>query len=117
MFKQQRKIAKIDAAIGPTVEALGVSAATIAGAIGGYWVFRGRIDAEDFLATMVALAAMFDPVRKLSKVLPRFQRAEAAATRIFELQDREQEKVVHGAPMLPRHSKSITFENVNFSQY
>ncbi len=114
VFKQRVKIAKIDAAIGPAVEALGMTAATLAAAIGGYWVFTGRIEPENFMATMAALAAMFDPVRKLSKVLARFQRAEAAGERLFELMDREQEKVVHGAPMLERHSKSLAFENVNF---
>ncbi len=114
LYEQQKKMAKIDAATGPTVEALGITAAMGAAALGGYWIFSDQMDAEDFIAVMACLAAMFDPLRKLSKVVTRFQRAEAAATRVFEIQDREQEKSLPGAPMLPRHCKSIELRDVRF---
>ena len=74
----------------------------------------GQMAPPDFLGAMGSMAAMFDAFRKLSKVLNRFQQAEAAATRIFELQDQAQERSLPGAPMLPRHSRDIEFRHVSF---
>lgn len=114
VFSQQKRIAKIDAATGPTVESLGITAGAAAAALGGYWVFQAQMDPEDFLAVMGCLVAMFDPLRKLAKVVNRFQRADAAAARIFELQDRQQEKSLPGAPMLPRHNRDIELIDVSY---
>ena len=114
LYKQQRRMSRIDAATSPTVEMLGIFAATLAVGGAGYWVFRGRMDPELFLVCMVCLFATYDPVRKLSKVVIRFQRGDAAAERIFELRDREQEKLIPGAPFLPRHAEKIEFLNVSY---
>ncbi len=114
LFKQQRRIAAINAASAPSVEALGITAAMIAVAGAGYLVLDGQMDAGIFMGWMACLAAMFDPVRKLAKVVTRFQRAESAATRIFELHDREQERSLPGAPMLGRHTRNIEFRNVRY---
>ncbi len=114
LLRQFNKIAKIEAASSPAIECIGVVGGCAAGAVGGYWVLSGNMKPGDFIAFMACMAAMFDPIRKLSKVATRFQRSEAAATRVFQLRDIEQEKVVHGAPPLPRHSKSIEFRNLCF---
>jgi ABC-type multidrug transport system fused ATPase/permease subunit len=114
LTKQQRKMMKVDAATSPSVEALGVTAAMVAAAIAGYWVLNYDMSADDFIALMALLAAMFDPVRKLAKVTNRFQRSDAAAARIFSLMDREQERSVPGAPSLPRHSEELHFDTVSF---
>lgn len=114
LLKQQRKMAAIDAATSPSVEALGIIAALAAVAVAGYWVLRGAMDTYVFLTWLACLAAMFDPVRKLAHVVTRFQRSEAAAARVFELHDREQEKHVAGAPTLARHSRTIEFEDVSY---
>jgi len=110
LFEQQKRIAAIDAATAPLAEALGMAAAMCAAGFAGHLVLNDQMDPYSFLTWMGALAAMFDPVRKLAKVATRFQRAESAARRIFELQDSQQEKSPPGAPMLPRHSESIRFE-------
>lgn len=116
LYKQQRRMARIDAAISPAIEAMGIIAAMGAVAVAGYWVIQHQngMNPEKFIALMGCLAAMFDPVRKLAKVSMRFQRAEAAAARIFELQDQPQEKRTPGAPALPRHRRSIEFRDVRF---
>ncbi|MHC4718030.1 MAG: ABC transporter ATP-binding protein, partial [Planctomycetota bacterium] len=116
LLKQQRRMARIDSATAPAVEALGITAAMGAGALAGYWVFNDMhgLKGDDFLALMACLAAMFDPVRKLAKVATRFQRAEAAAARVFELQDTQQEKRVPNAPALPTHERSLELRNVSF---
>jgi ABC-type multidrug transport system fused ATPase/permease subunit len=111
---QQNRMERLDAATGPTVEMLGVVAGTAAAVIAGWMVFNYHMDRDLFLTWMVAGFALFDPARKLAKVSMRFESADAAATRIFELQDSPQEVVVTDAPALGRHGRSIEFRNVSF---
>jgi ABC-type multidrug transport system fused ATPase/permease subunit len=47
-------------------------------------------------------------------VATRFQRSEAAAARIFQLNDLPREQVPHNAPTLVRHERSIEFRDVNY---
>jgi len=115
LYKQIKRIAAADAATPPAVEALGIAAATAAGALAGYWVFYQGLDQDIFLGLLAVLAAMFDPVRKLSQVATRFYTADAAAQRVFELYDRQGETDVPGAGDLPRHNESIAFRNVSFT--
>jgi len=113
LVKQQRRMARIDSATAPSVEVMGMAAGMLATALAGYWVLNSRMDPFVFMTWMGCLVAMFDPVRKLAKVVTRFQRAEAAATRIFELHDLEGEKRIPGAPQLPRHGESIEYRDVS----
>ena len=114
ILKEQRRMVRIESATAPAVEVVGLTAAVGAAALAGWQVFDGRLDPEMFMAWMICLVAMFDPVRKLAKVATRFQRSEAAAARVFELQDREQEKRPPNAIFLPRHADAIEFEKVSF---
>ncbi len=122
LLKQQTRMERLDAATGPTVEAMGIIAGMFAAAAAGYLVFVGlgwgdffyRMDRDKFLTWMVALFATFDPIRKLAKVSMRFQQAEAAAKRIFELRDTPHEPHVIDAPALGRHRESIEFRDVSY---
>lgn len=111
---QQNRMERLDAATGPTVEMLGVVAGTGAAIIAAWMVFNYHMDRDLFLTWMVAGFALFDPARKLAKVSMRFESADAAAARIFELQDTPQEVVVKDAPALARHGKTIEFRNLTF---
>ncbi len=122
LLKQQNKMELLDSATGPAVECLGIIAGMAAAGFAGYLVFNGmtlfgqfyQMDSSVFLAWLVALFAMFDPVRKLAKVSIRFQASDAAAARVFELMDSQREPAVPNAPTLPRHSKSIEFRKVSY---
>ena len=122
LMTQQNKMELLDAATGPSIETLGIFAGMAAAGAAGYLVFKGfmlfgefyKMDPDMFLTWMVALFALFDPVRKLAKVSMRFQSSDAAAKRIFELQDTPQEKQVAAAPSLPRHAQSLEFRNVSY---
>jgi ABC-type multidrug transport system fused ATPase/permease subunit len=122
LLKQQARMERLDAATSPTVESLGIVTGMLAAAVAGYLVFVGlswgdffyRMDRDKFLTWMVALFALFDPVRKLAKVSMRFQQSEAAAKRVFELRDSPREPHTFGAPPLPRHCKTIEFRAVSF---
>ncbi len=113
LYKQQRRIARIDSATSPMIESLTVTFALLAIGFAAYYVFTERMDLYIFMGWAGCLAGMFDPVRKLSKVITRFQRSEAAAARVFEVYDQEPEKRNLDAPTLPRHQESIQFENVS----
>ena len=114
LYKQQRRIARIDAATAPIVEVIGIIAAAGAVAVAGYFVLEETMAPALFITWIGLLVATFDPARRLARVATRFQRAEAAAARIFELRDRRQEKRLSGAPEMPRHCRSIEFRNVRF---
>lgn len=114
LYKQQRRMARTDAATSPVVEALGIGAGLVAVGGAAYWVLSDAMPADLFITWMASLVAAFDPVRKLSKVATRFQRGDAAAERLFELRDRPKEKRVPGAPSLPRHCRSIEFLGVGY---
>ncbi|HNX26408.1 MAG TPA: ABC transporter ATP-binding protein, partial [Phycisphaerae bacterium] len=114
LFKQQRRMARIDAAIAPLVEAFGITAGMVAAGFAGWAVLKSEIDPYKFMTWMGMLVAVFDPIRKLSQVASRFQNADAAAERIFELHDAQQEKRSPLLPQLPVHSKSIEFRHVSF---
>jgi ABC-type multidrug transport system fused ATPase/permease subunit len=121
VIKQQVRKQRLETASGPLVESLGIVFGMGAAGVAGYLVFVGytlggqhqTMDRDVFLTWMVALFAMFDPVRKLAKVATKFHEADAAAQRLFELRDMPLEPHVPNAPMLPRHRRDIEFRNVS----
>ncbi|NLW86755.1 MAG: ATP-binding cassette domain-containing protein [Planctomycetes bacterium] len=112
LLRQQNRMERLDAATSPTMESLGIVTAIVAAGAAGYLVFNYKMDRDVFLVWMAALFAMFDPVRKLAKVSMRFQASEAAAARIFELQDAPREVIRPLSQKLPRHTRSLEFRNV-----
>jgi subfamily B ATP-binding cassette protein MsbA len=72
--------------------------------------------AGTFLAFIVAVFKLYDPVRKFALFNNNFQQALGASSEIFKFMDTEDD--VHerpGAKHLPAFSNSIRFENVCFS--
>ncbi|MCE5327734.1 MAG: ATP-binding cassette domain-containing protein [Planctomycetaceae bacterium] len=115
VYKQQRRMARIDSASSPMIEVLGFVAGLGAAVLAGYWVLVLQTMSADKLALWIALlGGMFDPMRKLSKIATRFHRADAGAQRIFELHDQQVEKEVPAARPLARHARSLAFDNITF---
>jgi len=122
LVAQQNRKERLDAATGPTVEILSTITAMAAASVAGYMVFYDKpfgfvelsLDKTIFMGWMAACFAIFDPIRKLAKVTMRFAESDAAAKRIFELQDALPEPHVPKAPSLPRHRESIEFRHVAF---
>ncbi|MBN1346380.1 MAG: ABC transporter ATP-binding protein [Phycisphaerae bacterium] len=118
LMRQQLKIIRIDAAISPLLEVLGMVAVGAMAVSGGYLVFRGRLDAEMFFQVVFCLAAMFDPIRKLANVNNRLQAADAAAQRLFDVIDQQPEENLNGRAVLahlPEVQHSIEFRNLSFA--
>ena len=121
-------VAQLDAMAGPIIELLGVAAVALALLAGAYLVLTPethlfgmrmsdkQLDAETLLQLYALLAAIADPVRKLSSVYTRIQSGSAASDRIFHFMDR-QAKVLRNSsgPRLQPHHQDIEFRDVCFS--
>lgn len=119
---------RIDAMSGPVIELLGALAVAVSLLAGAYIVLRHEtflsflpvteqpLDVEGLLLLYGLLAAIADPVRKLSSVFTRLQSGEAAANRVFTFMDRQpQVKANLHEARLPRHEQGIEFRDVCFS--
>jgi subfamily B ATP-binding cassette protein MsbA len=121
-------VVNLDALSGPIIEVLGVAAIALALLAGAYLVLghqthllglrmtSGPLEAESLLQLYALLAAIADPVRKLSSVYTRIQSGAAAADRVFQSMDR-QPKVLPNSngPRINRHARAIEFRDVCFS--
>ncbi len=127
-YHKAMKVVNLDALASPIIEVLGVAAIAGALLVGSYLVLSREthllgmrmtmqpLEAEALLQLYALLAAIADPVRKLSSVYTRLQSGFAAADRIFFFYDR-QPTVRRNAegPRLPRHHHAVEFRDVCFS--
>jgi subfamily B ATP-binding cassette protein MsbA len=127
-YHKAMRVVTIDALSGPIIELLGVAAVAGALLVGAYLVLNKRpdlwgitmsaypLEAESLLQLYALLAAIADPVRKLSSFLTKVQSGAAAADRIFTLMDKEPHVQANtSCPRLPRHTGTLEFKNVCFS--
>lgn len=118
VLAHQLKMGRTEALTSPYLETLGF----VAGAGAMLYFARGILvrgaeeEIPQFMTMVVCLAAVFDPIRKLSTVYPKIQRASAAAERVFELVDRPNEfSNDPGKPRIRPLQKTIRFEDVGFT--
>jgi ATP-binding cassette, subfamily B, bacterial MsbA len=127
-YQKAMWVVTLDALSGPIIEFFSVL--IVAGALlaGAYLVLEKKLDLfgipmtdtplemESLLQLYALLAAIADPVRKLSSVYTRIQSGWAASDRIFGHLDRQPKIIANGAgPCLDRHGRSIVFHNICFS--
>jgi ATP-binding cassette subfamily B protein/subfamily B ATP-binding cassette protein MsbA len=127
-YRKGMRVITLEAISGPVMEMLGVLAIAGALLVGSYLVLNREthifgfrmtmeeLEVESLLALYAALAAIADPVRKLSNVYTRMQSSSAASDRVFAFMDRTPRiRTQPGAPRLERHARSIEFRDVCFS--
>src|SRR6201999_4159383 len=104
------------------------AAVSLALLVGGYLVLKNQttlwglrlcnepLEAKSLLQLYTLLAAIADPVRKLSSVYTKIQSGAAAADRIFDGID-QRPKVTPNSTgdVVPRPAESIEFRNVCFA--
>ncbi len=132
LYKKRLRVATIEAMSSPVLELLALSTVSIALLSGAYLVlreslfldlgfFRLQLAGEPMTITQlltlyVMLAGISDPLRKLSNVHSKIQRAAAASDRICHLMDREPKVIDQPQALwLKRHHQQIEFDQVHFS--
>jgi subfamily B ATP-binding cassette protein MsbA len=99
----------------PLMDIFGAIAITLLLLLGRSQVVHGAMKPEVFVAFIIAVFKLYDPVRKFALFNNSFQQALGASSEIFrfmDVSDDVQEKP--GARALPPFSKQIAFENVSF---
>ena len=132
LYKKRVRVATIEAMSDPVLEILALSTVSIALLSGAFLVLRESLflelgffrlqlaaepmTIEQLLTLYVMLAGVSDPLRKLSTVHSKIQRAAAASDRICTLMDRAPMVVERPAAIrMPRHRRRIEFDDVAFS--
>jgi ATP-binding cassette, subfamily B, bacterial MsbA len=132
LYRKSLRVAKIDALSDPALEMLSLTSVFICLLSGSYLVLRQTVfldlglfsiplankpmNIEDLLTLYAMLAGVTDPIRKLSNVHTKIQRAAAAADRIAGVLELEpQVKNIPGATSDISHKASIEFDRVSFS--
>ncbi|MFQ5424951.1 MAG: ABC transporter ATP-binding protein [Phycisphaerae bacterium] len=116
ILKQQLKIARIEALASPIFETIGRIVASLAILYFANQMFHEQMRFSKFATLAGLMAAMFDPIRKMSNMYNRIQRANAAAERVFEiLEAPEEETDARKKTALPPLEKSIEFRDVRFT--
>jgi ATP-binding cassette, subfamily B, bacterial MsbA len=126
-YRKAMRVIYIDAFANPMMELLGVAAVSLALAAGTYLVVTGHthilgmrmtthpLGFEALLQLYAFLAAIADPVRKLSSVYTKLQSGGAAANRVFDLFDLKPTiKSNPEGPRIERVEGSIEFKNICF---
>jgi len=127
-YHKSQMVVNIDALAGPVIELLGVAAGACALLAGAYLVLAHQthlfglrmthqaLEAEELLQLYALLAAIADPVRKLSSVWTKLQSGAAAGDRIFYFLDCHPKVASNSqGQRLPRLQESIEFREVCFS--
>jgi ATP-binding cassette subfamily B protein/subfamily B ATP-binding cassette protein MsbA len=122
-YHKAMMVVNLDALSDPVIELLGVAAIALALLAGSYLVLQKQthllgmqpLEATALIQLYVYLAAIADPVRKMSSVFTRIQSGAAAADRIFSFLDRQPR--VRSNSEGPRlcHADHIEFRDVCFS--
>ena len=100
----------------PLMDIIGSIALALLLLLGREQVVHGAMKPETFVAFIIAVFKLYDPVRKFALFYNNFQQALGASSEIFkfmDVQDEVQEKPA--AIALPPFSRNIAFQNVSFS--
>ncbi|MGB0716249.1 MAG: ABC transporter ATP-binding protein [Phycisphaerae bacterium] len=116
MFRQQLKLARLEAFVSPMVEVLAVVATAVATGWLGSLVLKGELSLATFGTLGVALAMVFDPLRKLTDVYVRLQQSTVGAERIFSVLEQPIESDSNkGHETAQPLKRAIEFDRVSFT--
>ena len=100
----------------PLMDIFGAIAISLLLLLGRDRIAHGALTPGMFLAFIVAVFKLYDPVRKFALFNNNFQQALGASSEIFKFMDTEDDvKEKPGAKPVPPFSRSIRFEDVSFS--
>ncbi len=116
LFRANLRSVRAAALSSPLMDIFGAIAIALLLLLGRDWIKSGRFTPGIFLAFIVAVFKLYDPVRKFALFNNSFQQALGASSEIFKFMDAEdkvRERV--GAKPLPVFAGAVRFEHVSFS--
>ena len=116
LFRANLKSVSVQAISSPLMDALGAVAIALLLLVGRGRILHHAMTTGSFIAFLVAVFTLYDPVRKFALLYNSFQQALGASDEIFRFMD-EQDDVVEkrNAQALKGFHDSIVFENVGFA--
>jgi len=116
LFRANLRSVAAAALSSPLMDIFGAVAIALLLLLGRDRINHHLFTAGTFLAFIIAVFKLYDPVRKFALFYNNFQQAIGASSEIFKFMDTEdevREKATAGS--LPPFSKSVLFDNVGFS--
>ncbi len=115
LFRANLKSVSVQAISSPLMDALGAVAIALLLLIGRGRILHHTMTTGSFLAFLVAVFTLYDPVRKFALFYNSFQQALGASEEIFRFMDAQDEVIEkRRAHVLPAFSDAIRFENAGF---
>ena len=111
-FHLNMKSVKVDALVSPIMEILGAIAAAVVIIIGGMEVIEGNLSVGAFFSFMTALFMLYTPIKRLSSVYNKFQKAIAANERINSILA-ERAEITSGTKEIDFIFDNVKFENIS----
>jgi subfamily B ATP-binding cassette protein MsbA len=116
LFRANLRSVRAAAVSSPLMDILGAVAIAMLLLMGRDYIKHGVFSAGTFLAFLVAVFKLYDPVRKFALFNNSFQQALGASSEIFRFMDVDDDvKERPGARELPPFRESIRFERVSFA--
>ena len=115
LFRANLRSVAASAISSPLMDIFGAIAIALLLLLGREQIVHGWMTPGIFVAFIIAVFKLYDPVRKFAMFHNNFQQAIGASSEIFKFMDtRDEVQEKPGAPALPPFSKAIGFENVCF---
>ncbi|MGI4852731.1 MAG: ABC transporter ATP-binding protein [Janthinobacterium lividum] len=116
LLRANMRSIRVQAISSPLMDALGAAAIALLLFVGRNRIVHHRMTAGSFITFLIAVFALYDPVRKFALFYNSFQQALGASEKIFQFFD-EQDEVAEkpNAEELGDFSEGIRFQEVSFS--
>lgn len=116
VLQQEMRVRMAQALSSPLMELISVAAVSALALVAARQILDGKLELDKFVVAMGALAAAGGSFKPLTTLSNDIQAAGAPAERLREILDLQREDVgERSKPALPRHSRSIVFEDVTFA--
>ncbi len=116
VLKQEMRVRVAQALSSPLMELISIAAVSVLALVAARQIIDGKLEMDTFIVAMGSLAAAGGSFRPLTGLANDIYASGAPAQRLQEILHIEREDARERAkPALPRHSRSISFEDVTFA--
>jgi ATP-binding cassette, subfamily B, bacterial MsbA len=116
LFRANLRSVSVQAISSPLMDAIGAVGIALLLLLGRQRILHGQMTTGSFLGFVIAVFALYDPVRKFALFYNSFQQALGASEEIFKFMDAQDDVVEKKrADVLKGFTDSIRFEQVDFA--